>query len=104
MKRVSAGEGLSNVAESIESAISTLASSIESATGSTSMTMMTSPARKAGAISAIEKDEGLSEDEFDAAVELIMSSSNVANTYLAIGKATSRTRFLHSQLSKFHGA
>jgi hypothetical protein len=101
VKRISAGEGLSNVAESIESAMSALAGSIESATGSTSMA---SPARKAGAISAIEKDEGLSEEEFDAAVELMMSSSNIANTYLAIGKATSCSRFLHSQLYKFHRA
>jgi len=89
VKHISAGKGLSNIAESIESAISTLASSIESVTGSTSMTMMTSLVWKAGAISAIKKDEGLSKDEFDATVELIMSSSNVANTYLAIGKTTS---------------
>jgi hypothetical protein len=101
VKHISAGKGLSNIAESIESAISTLASSV---TGSTSMTMMTSLVWKAGAISAIKKDEGLSKDEFDATVELIMSSSNVANTYLAIGKTTSHICFLHSQLSKFHQA
>jgi hypothetical protein len=88
---------LANVADSIETAVAALADSISKVSGAV---VMNSPARKAAAIAAIEQNEGLSDSEFDDAVELMMSNSNVANMYLAIGKDSSRTRFLQSQLDK----
>jgi hypothetical protein len=59
-----------------------------------------SPAQKAAVVAAIENDEDLSDEEFDEAMQLIMSNSNAANMYLAIGKASSHTHFLQAELNK----
>ena len=96
-KRISAGQGLTTVADSMENAMALLASSFKTVAGNQELT---SPGRKTAAIAAIEKDEQLSEGEFNDTVEMLMSSSNTATMYLAIQNSASRTRFLRSQLSK----
>ena len=60
-----------------------LASSMANVMGALTMN---SPACKATAIAAIEKDEEISENKFDEAVQLVMSNSDIANTYLAISR------------------
>jgi hypothetical protein len=90
---------LANVADLIETAVATLADSILKVSGAV---IMNSPAQKATAIAAIEQNKGLSDNEFDDAVDLMMSNSNVANMYLAIGKDSSYTCFLQSQLDKLY--
>jgi alpha-glucuronidase len=96
-RRVTAGEGLANVADSMQIAMHTLASSISQASGSKA----TDPSsQKAAAIEAIEDNEGLSDDEFNHVVEMIMASADIANMYLAIKRPAARTRFLQSQLEK----
>jgi len=62
---------------------------------------MSSPAHKSAAISAIEKDEGLSDNEFDKAIKMLISNSNASTMYLAIKNPKARTCFLQSQLHKF---
>src|SRR5436190_186347 len=78
-KRVTASEGLVNVANSMENSMQTLANSLFAVTknGETDVS-----ARKAAAISAIEEDESLSENEFNDAVEMIMNNPEAANMYL----------------------
>jgi hypothetical protein len=98
LKPVTAGQGLKNVADSMQSAMDTLADSIATASKGGAVDPS---ARKAAAIATIEEEEGLSEGEFDTAVELIMANAEAANMDLAIKKPAARTRFLQSQLEKF---
>ena len=83
--------------ESMQEAMKTLAGSIALASDKGPTDVMS---RKAAAIAAIEDDEGLSGDDFNNAVEMIMGSSEAATVYLAIKKPAARTRFLQSQLVK----
>jgi hypothetical protein len=96
-RRVTAGEGLANMADSMETAMSTLAGSLARATGGTPSDPAT---LKAAAIKAIEKAERFSDQQFQDAVEVIMASAEAANMYLAITDPAKRTRFLISQLEK----
>jgi hypothetical protein len=96
-RRVTAGEGLATVANSMEVSMQTIANSIAAAAGPGAMDPSS---RKAAAISAIEDCEQLSDNEFNEVVEMIMGNNDAANMYLAIKKPTARTRFLRSQLEK----
>jgi len=97
VKRVSAGEGLATVADSMEASMRTIANSLIVASGHGPTD---SSCRKATAISAIEENEGLSDNEFNDAVEMIMDNGEAASMYLAIKNPIARTRFLQSQLQK----
>jgi len=92
--RKSAADGLFALGESIESASEMMAASFAPVRGPSS------PDRHTAAISAIEDDEGLSEDEFVEAVGLVMDVPKFASTYLAIKSGSARTRFLTNALEK----
>ena len=105
-RRITAGEGLANVATSMEKAMQTLAGSISQASASVTqpaLHVMDPTSRQAAAVTAIEEDEGLSDNELNDAVVMIMGSADTANMYLALKGSGSRTRFLQHQLSKFRG-
>jgi hypothetical protein len=97
-RRISAGEGLANMASSMQATMQTLAGLIVSTNRSGAVDPST---WKAAAIAAIEEDEGLAEDKFNVAVEMIIVSSEAATMYLAIKKDSAHMRFLQSQLKKF---
>jgi hypothetical protein len=64
----------------------------------------TTPERQKAAIRHLEKEGGLSDDEFIDAVCLIQEKPGIATAYLAINKDTSRTLFMKKQLSKLRSA
>jgi len=94
-KCISAGEGLTDVAKSMEVSMQTITDSIinaiqpKTAHGSSS---------KVAAISAIKNDKGLSENEFNEAAEMIMGNAEAATMYLAIKNPAACTQFLQLQL------
>src|SRR5436190_20777962 len=78
-KTVTAGEGLASIAESMQVAMESLADSITGVSRGSEK-----GGSEAAAVAAIEKDEGLSEDELTEAVEMLMSDSKKAMMYLAL--------------------
>jgi hypothetical protein len=105
-KRITAGEGLANVADSMQAAMTTLATSIATASSGSALTARgpTTVDPKTAAIEAIEQDEGLSDNEFIEVVEMVMNHSDAARVYLAIKAPAARTRFLRSQLNKIQNS
>jgi hypothetical protein len=92
--RRSAGDGLHQLAVSVESAMETLAGSLEN-----SGRMSPKSSRQQEAIAAVEEDGELSPDEFNNAVILLTAQPSVATSYLAIKNQTARKRFLVSQVA-----
>lgn len=58
----------------------------------------TSPQRRRAAINQLEEDADLSENEQVQAIRLFSRQTAVADTYLAIGKRATRTRYIQSEI------
>jgi hypothetical protein len=96
-KKVTAGEGLQDVAGAMRSAMTELADAFSSAPGSDS------PSRQGLALAAIEKHEDLDDEDMDIALELMMNSKLVS-TYLNITSRSTRSRFLRKHIHLFRVA
>jgi hypothetical protein len=60
-----------------------------------------SPERRRAAIHCLEEDDDLSETEQVAAVRLFSRKTTIADSYLAIKKKSTRTRYIQSELVDF---
>ncbi|KAG0697719.1 hypothetical protein DFH29DRAFT_1003501 [Suillus ampliporus] len=80
---------------SVAGAIETLADKFNESGG------LTSPQRRSAAIHCLEDDDDLSETEQVAAVRLFSCQTAIADSYLAIKKKSTRTRYIQSELAEF---
>jgi hypothetical protein len=55
------------------------------------------------AISAVETNEGLSEDEMLDACDVFVNNPKIGEVYLALSNRTMRTRYLQKQLNRYRG-
>ena len=62
---------------------------------------VTSPERRRAAIHRLEEDDDLSETEQVAAIRLFSHRTTIADSYLAIKKKSTRTRYIQSELIDF---
>jgi hypothetical protein len=53
------------------------------------------------AISAVETNEGLSENEMLDACDVFINNPKIGEVYLALSNPTTRTRYLQKQLNKY---
>jgi hypothetical protein len=95
-KKVTAGEGLQDVAGAMRSAMTELADAF----CSTSAPGSDSPSRQGLALTAIEKHENLDDEDMDVALELMMNSKLV-KTYLNITSRSTRSCFLRKHIHLF---
>ncbi|KAF9021357.1 hypothetical protein BDP27DRAFT_1439250 [Rhodocollybia butyracea] len=74
-----------------------------SAMGETTDPSVLSPARKKRAITLLEKDDELSDNEMIDAFKLIRRDTSVADMYIAIGSVKRRTCFIQAELMSAQG-
>ncbi|OAX39376.1 hypothetical protein K503DRAFT_645862, partial [Rhizopogon vinicolor AM-OR11-026] len=79
----------------VAGAIETLADTFDQSGGVTSLQ------RRRAAIQRLEEDDELSETEQVAAIRLFSRQTTIANSYLAIKKKSTRTRYIQSELADF---
>lgn len=96
--RPSGAAAIFALSESIDSVITTFNATAE---GTTSAVALTSPQRKTAAIRAVEHDEELSDHEMVDVADLIRERTDIADTYLALTKKSTRTAYLQKQLAKY---
>jgi hypothetical protein len=80
---------------SVAGAIETLADKFDESGG------VASPERRRAAIHRLEEDDDLSETEQVAAVRLFSRKTTIADSYLAIKKKSTHTRYIQSELVDF---
>jgi len=84
---------------SVAGAIESLADRfVESPNGSSNLS---TPQRRSAAINLLEEDDDLSDNEQVQAIRLFSQRTAVADSYIAIKKKTTRTRYIQSELSEF---
>jgi GTP cyclohydrolase III len=98
-RRISAGQGITTMASSMDTAFDSLkdmfVGATQSAPRSESLEIQTQ------AMEAIERDEGLSKEDFLDAVTAMTSNISAANAYLHIKDKALRTSYLLRQMEKF---
>ena len=112
MRRVSAGEGMSLMADSMNTAADTLANAMrEVATTLRPADVAIAPGRTIvdantnvpTAIGLIERNEDLSDNEFSDATQCITKNPIIATVYLSMSKQASRSRYIRKQVDGFRG-
>jgi hypothetical protein len=103
VRSISAGQGLSNLGESLVKVVEGVLSRKSNSSSSQSSASNTSSIEDVEAIGIIERNEGLSFDELDAACDVIMTNPKVGRMYLALSNPTARTRFIRKRIDEYHG-
>ena len=112
MRHVSTGEGMSSMADSMNTATDTLANAMrEVATTlcpadvaiAPSHTIVNANTNVPTAIGLIERNEDLSDNEFSDAAQCITKNPIIATVYLSMSKQASRSRYIHKQVDGFRG-
>ena len=111
--RVSAGEGMSSMASSMNVATDTLANAMrEVATTLRPAEVDVGPPRQAGAdanpnvtvaIALIESNEGLSDNEFSDAAQCITVNPMIATVYVSMNNRSARSRYIRKQVDNYRG-
>jgi hypothetical protein len=98
-RRISAGQGMTTMSNEMGSAIDSLKEVITGATQCTAH----SEAREieSRVVDAIEKDEGLSDDDFAIATLAVASNPTLANIYLCTKSRSARRHFLLLNMEKY---
>lgn len=109
VRRVSAGEGMSSMATSMNTAATTLANAMTMA-ASTVLPAPIASAQPAGAIgngnlpvaiALIQANEGFSDDDIVDAAECVTANPDLATTYVTLNSSTARSRFIRRMMVKF---
>ena len=112
VRRVSAGKGMSSMADSMNTAADTLANAMrEVATTlrpadvaiAPGCTIVDANTNVPTAIGLIEQNEDLSDNEFSDAAQCITKNPIIATVYLSMSKQASRSRYIHKQVDGFRG-
>ena len=112
VRRVSAGEGMSSMADSMNTAADTLANAMrEVATTLRPADVAIAPGRTIvdantnvpTAIGLIERNKDLSDNEFSDAAQCITKNPIIATVYLSMSKQASRSRYIRKQVDGFRG-
>ena len=110
---VSTGEGMSSMANSMNTAADTLANAMrEVATTLCPTDVTVNPTQHAtfdtntnvpAAIALIEENKDLSNDEFSDATECITRNPMIATVYIAMSNQNSRSRYIRKQVDSYRG-
>jgi len=113
VRRVSAGEGMSSMASSMNVAADTLANAMrEVATTLRPAEVAVGPPRHTStdanpnvtvAIALIETNEGLSDNEFSDVAQCITVNPTIATVYVSMNNRTSRSRYIRKQVNNYRG-
>ena len=113
VRRISAGKGMSSMANSMNTAADTLANAMRKVTTTLRPTDVTvNPTQHAtfdantnvpAAIALIEENEDLSNDEFSDAAECITRNPMIATVYIAMSNQNSRSRYIRKQVNSYRG-
>ena len=112
VRHVSAGEGMSSMADSMNTAADTLANAMRKVTTTLrladvaiapSCTIVDANTNVPTAIGLIERNEDLSDNEFSDAAQCITKNPIIATVYLSMSKQVSRSRYIRKQVDSFRG-
>ena len=110
VRRISAGEGMSSMAMSMNTAADTLANAMcEAATTLRPALSTPQPTNVEGsanisiAIALIESNEGLSDNEFGDAAQCITTNPSIAAVYVSMKDKSARSRYIRKQVDSLRG-
>ena len=106
VRRISAGEGMSTMATSVNSAANTLANAVREAAATVRPTTSSSIDGNGSvpiAIALIEANEGLSDNEFGDAAQCITTNPMIATIYVAMSNRNTRAKYIRKQIDGLRG-